>query len=174
MTGSKLSPWRRRCRRRGAVAAFFSPPPPLPSLRRRRCLLDVPAAATLSPSLLPSHCCHLPCRPCLGAAAATPPLHLHPHTARSVLRSCQVVLHPFPPYAGIWWRSPCWRWDQPCNRRHAVCASAGTLGWGSAHGWRPTQKEGGKNIIFCLWLSTFLPPRYCHRHLLTDVMQIYA
>jgi hypothetical protein len=93
-------PWRRCCLLFAATTAF-STPPPLPSRRRRRCNLVAAAAAFSSSSPpLPS----LAWRRC-----HRPPLHLHPPTARSVLRSCQVVLHPFPPYAGIWWRKPCWR-----------------------------------------------------------------
>ena len=93
-------PWCRCCLLFAAAAAFYSPPP-LPSQRRHRCNLVAAAAAFSSlPPPLPS----LPWRRC-----RRPPLHLHPPTGRSVLRSCQVVLHPFPPYAGIWWRRPCWR-----------------------------------------------------------------
>ena len=44
---------------------------------------------------------------------------LPPLTVRSVVRSCPVVLHLFPPYAGIWWRRPRWRRDQPHNRQRS-------------------------------------------------------
>ena len=67
------SPRCRRCRRHGAVAAFSLPPPLLPSLCRRRCLLDAAATATSLPLPLPSHRRRLPCRLCHGAAAAAPP-----------------------------------------------------------------------------------------------------